>query len=82
MINFILLVFVFLPLENFPNTNWGGTEKGDFLYEIFAVFSLLKILAIISNKIEKYKAFKLLDETSYGVYIFHITSVPLKRDDY
>ena len=50
----------------------GGTEKGDFLYEIFAVFSLLKILAIISNKIEKYKAFKLLDETSYGVYIFHM----------
>ena len=50
----------------------GGTEKGDFLYEIFAVFSLLKILAIISNKIEKYKVFKLLDATSYGVYIFHM----------
>lgn len=62
----------FLPLENFPNTNWGGTEKGDFLYEIFAVFSLLKILAVISDKIKKYKVFKLLDETSYGVYIFHM----------
>ena len=72
MINFILLVFVFLPLEKFSKYEMGGTEKGDFLYEIFAVFSLLKILAIISNKIEKYKAFKLLDETSYGVYIFHM----------
>jgi len=33
---------------------------------------LLKILAVISNKIKKYKVFKLLDETSYGVYIFHM----------
>ena len=60
------------PPNGRSRTGWGGTEKGDFLYEIFAVFSLLKILAIISNKIEKYKAFKLLDETSYGVYIFHM----------
>lgn len=68
---FYFIGFVFLPLENFPNTN-GGTEKGDFLYEIFAVFSLLKILAVISDKIKEYKVFKLLDETSYGVYIFHM----------
>lgn len=38
MINFILLVFVFLPLENFPNTNWGGTEKGDFYMKSLQYF--------------------------------------------
>ena len=68
---FIGFCFFYL-LKIFQIRMGGGTEKGDFLYEIFAVFSLLKILAIISNKIEKYKAFKLLDETSYGVYIFHM----------
>lgn len=30
MINSILLVFVFLPLENFPNTNWGGYRERRF----------------------------------------------------